>query len=1578
MIYNAPGFIEFLATEWLVSIDQSGAKSLEVITQLLIDASLALVEARSSESVKAIAKIMRKFDTKLSHRLCAILQLDNSQDAEKRRTKKKENKRNPDVVCWGADLDVPGERHDNDHPNFRDISLVPTKDELSFQGRSWLPLASGANSFVDDQAQCLLDRNFRLLREDAVGAMKENLVDPRRFKVWKNARIIGASCKDVHNPRGTAPLHFFVQLDLPQGRAIDWKRQRSFPYDGLVAFHNGKQDVMASIFIRKCDQPNQWLLCPGGPVIGVIFHHDNDVRTAISDISVNKDTNKLYQAKVEELKNISNPQQRQGTKEEMAELKKIFKTYNLIEVSDSFFAYRPVLEALTKMISVPLAEELVHIQKYPERPSYLPKNVRLPQAFKRLEVDLEQWSESSMLEKTTLDESQSKALHMALTSRVALIQGPPGCGKTFIGSLLAQIIRDNTDESILCVCYTNHALDQFLDHMLKQGETRLVRIGGRTKSDALKDYELKSLSKREKSLSVSDADRRMRSVVAQMHRCKEEITDLLEALEMPLEWKYATEVFDSIDGQLYLNFDAAQDDGFAVVGRNNAKINDEALFNMWKNGSDCPEWLYDILRWEDDFENLWMLQPAQRLERLNEWKGLQFEELTGMIHDARQRYEALSAEKRDIGHEIDSYVLKEARIVGATTTGAAKYCDLLANKSASVVIVEEAGEVLEPHVLTAMTEQKDNSEETKHLILIGDHLQLRPKLESYSLTKVSGLGLDFDVSLFERLILSGYESAMLQVQHRMRPCIADIIRRQTYPTLKDHPSVFNYPSTLGVPRTSNLLFLDHCHPENGGDDATTTKSNTFEASMCVEIVRFLLLQGYCHDQVTILTPYVGQIMAVVREMKRNLSDVTTYVSDLDQEELLRQEEDAELDDVTPKEKKKGTKFVRCASIDNFQGEESDVVIICLVRSNKQGNIGFLKEEQRVNVLLSRAKGSIYGSRYLTCLNLKDLLPRPSLLFVSCILLMASHIVHLLKTFELCAPMAAAADLAMSAWNVAMHVLFCAIQQISAISSHTGNVPSPVVAFLLIAHETTHAPNFATKIVCLEIVEDTILPCGHAAKSPTCDSVRNDHSLKELAQKCDQSTFHVFSPCGHECETTCGNAKSDTPLCPGLCGKMLECGHPCQHRAHRVLKSVIGSVSTKEAAVLYVGHHVIDCHVMKDVQKFFRVVTNAPPCAEKIVPKRSTVSSAALKRQRLTSWTCLNSTLTRIKILMPTQSFYLNAVTFIQWLHLMELWNWGKEDNMQYLKHSEFCISLDKAYEKDHRGNYIGLKDPSTSFEDAKPKSCPDCREIIQNVNRYGRLSSFQHLRFLERKHMIGIETRLKKYAAIIGDESDQAQLKVVVQNLGQVEKDIIASPMRRVFEACSGKDVDVAKPPSRPTLQLMRLRALCFTKLVQKNGDSFYNDAIEVYEESIIRADADSSRYVGSLLRLDLCRLLMNWNSLDIVKVRVVPILERVIQEGIDAALSNEAAQLKKKCEGETELKGILRAMNVIEGYNYGGGWNSHWYECPNGHPYFIGECGGAMQLGNCIECGEQVGGGSHHLLATNRSARGAIADALR
>lgn len=65
---------------------------------------------------------------------------------------------------------------------------------------------------------------------------------------------------------------------------------------------------------------------------------------------------------------------------------------------------------------------------------------------------------------TTLDDAQTAAMHAALTHQLALIQGPPGTGKTFLGIHLTRILLANgAPKPIVTVCYTNHALDQFLE-----------------------------------------------------------------------------------------------------------------------------------------------------------------------------------------------------------------------------------------------------------------------------------------------------------------------------------------------------------------------------------------------------------------------------------------------------------------------------------------------------------------------------------------------------------------------------------------------------------------------------------------------------------------------------------------------------------------------------------------------------------------------------------------------------------------------------------------------------------------------------------------------------------------------------------------------------------------------------------------------------------------------------------------------------------------------------------------------------------------------------------------------------------
>jgi superfamily I DNA and/or RNA helicase len=344
-------------------------------------------------------------------------------------------------------------------------------------------------------------------------------------------------------------------------------------------------------------------------------------------------------------------------------------------------------------------------------------------------------------------------------------------------------------------------------------------------------------------------------------------------------------------------------------------IEPDFLWTEWALGKPCPEWIQVYMHLDPDLITFWSMSAASRMDRIKDWHNEILQDIRDELKDAVSTYDELTKEKTLIIREKDLNILKSARIIGATTSGAAQYKDILSAKSPGVVIVEEAGEVLEPHILASLSEDTLSSSETKHLILIGDHLQLRPKLENYRLSTVSGAGYNFDCSMFERLIKRNYPSSMLQVQHRMRPQISELIRQETYPTLKDHSSVFEFPSISGM--SHDIVFVDHDQKEDGIKHAElelqmTTKSNNFEARYCIEFVRYLLLQGYAHEQITILTPYVGQVVKIAQSMKTLLKDTDTYISDLDMREIMGDDEI----NMNFSTKKSG---VRCASVDNFQG-----------------------------------------------------------------------------------------------------------------------------------------------------------------------------------------------------------------------------------------------------------------------------------------------------------------------------------------------------------------------------------------------------------------------------------------------------------------------------------------------------------------------------------------------------------------------------------------------------------------------------------------------------------------------------------
>ena len=284
------------------------------------------------------------------------------------------------------------------------------------------------------------------------------------------------------------------------------------------------------------------------------------------------------------------------------------------------------------------------------------------------------------------------------------------------------------------------------------------------------------------------------------------------------------------------------------------------------------------------------------------------------LFQARQvEYEQAFQREQEVSRMEEFDILRRARVIGMTTTCAARYRHILQKICPKIVLVEEAAEVLEAHIITSLTKG------CEHLILIGDHQQLRPSPAVYELAKKYKL----DVSLFERMVNVGVQCERLSVQHRMRPEIAALMKH-IYDDLENHESVKKYEDIKGMKK--NMFFISHNNLEMSCDQ-THSHVNEHEARYLVALCHYLLQQGYRAHQITLLTTYMGQMFAI--------------------KDCLAEEDDETL------------RSVRLTTVDNFQGEENDIILLSLVRSNKSEKVGFIKSVNRACVALSRAKKGFY-------------------------------------------------------------------------------------------------------------------------------------------------------------------------------------------------------------------------------------------------------------------------------------------------------------------------------------------------------------------------------------------------------------------------------------------------------------------------------------------------------------------------------------------------------------------------------------------------------------------------------------------
>ncbi|USP74996.1 uncharacterized protein yc1106_02270 [Curvularia clavata] len=657
----------------------------------------------------------------------------------------------------------------------------------------------------------------------------------------------------------------------------------------------------------------------------------------------------------------------------------------MVECRSGFFeASRHTLSALQHMMRepFPLSNYLVHVQREVEPPAYFQRNpyadlsslVSMEECANYENVNvLENWPNTSSL---SLDESQNRALKRILTTELAIVQGPPGTGKTFVSVKALQIARDNLrkdDAPIIVTAQTNHALDQLLRHT-SQFEPNYIRLGGRSKDDEIKKrtlYEVRSAAPQPKQPGglKAQATNQLRKVTAECQtllapiEADKGVLDHMLLLKFGLITQAQADSLD-LDSQSLIGAPSSGTPGFLIenwLGKYLVPCDRPTLPEQFDWGYEEEDFEVEQLKEleaeavaqdDDDFETL--RGPVTALS--DNYKGIgaslsstEIEDILrktdelhkipalhrGAIynHFKRQVKKVMTSEVRKFAkvyHDIviqrkiglweeHARTLREARIIGCTTTGLAKYRALLCSLRPRMCIVEEAAETLEAPVTTACFPSLE------HLVLVGDHQQLRPHTQ---IRAFEDEPYYLNLSLFERLVNNNVAFDTLTRQRRMIPEIRRLLRPIYQDTLKDHHSVecaSNRPPVEGMGGTNSFFF---CHEWQETRDANMSAVNTKEADMVVHFFDYLVLNGVDPTKITILTFYNGQRKQILRAINAH-PNLRIY------------------------------RGIQVVTVDSFQGEENDIVLLSLVRSNKNHSVGFLSSENRACVALSRAKRGFY-------------------------------------------------------------------------------------------------------------------------------------------------------------------------------------------------------------------------------------------------------------------------------------------------------------------------------------------------------------------------------------------------------------------------------------------------------------------------------------------------------------------------------------------------------------------------------------------------------------------------------------------
>ncbi|XP_065915016.1 NFX1-type zinc finger-containing protein 1-like [Dysidea avara] len=747
---------------------------------------------------------------------------------------------------------------------------------------------------------------------------------------------------------------------------------------------------------------------------------------------------------------------------------------------------------------------------------------------------------------TDLDDSQKKAVQQALTQEVSLIQGPPGTGKTYVGQKIIEVLLNNREQQgnfpILVVCYTNQALDQLLETVVEFKKAKqenqkyhhgglkkdfsfnpheIARLGSRGNDNA-KDFSVHNLESIDWIIEPNGNKKKPKTIINDkqtkyLFTLKRKITNLNKKIKREMEFisdsmpsiqnlsKFIDPVHLNQLKSLYLCENQCLS---AWLKCNQSSFGRKQQCFQRKKSSDIKcstakySYSHDLKHCQvkpqdvyteaevKSITDITILTTRDKEKLYQYWMKLyhqnHYNEICSLIDD----YNHIHADYVTASDRKTVELLQKTQIIFATTTGVAKNKHIINKVRIKIIIVEEAAEVLESHIISCLTAA------TQQLILIGDHKQLQPKPHEHILACKYRL----NISLFQRLIEAGFPCATLQHQHRMRPEIADLVRPHVYRDLKDHDSVLGYENIRGI--ASNVYFFDHHYPEKL-NRRSKSYFNEEEANLVAGLCDYLLKQGYEPCNITVLAAYTSQV-----NLLKKL--IPTAVEELNDEPILADESDdaPEPEEISVSGKDDDIKnIIMVTTVDNFQGKENEIIILSLVRSNEVNAVGFLSKENRMCVALSRAKQGFYCFGNFHKLLFKVSPKTPSVLHRE-----------------------------PSVWKQLSLHLTKKRQVGSELQLCCANHPESITTITKCTYFQKLPPDGGCWLRC-----NAKLSCGHKC-TRNCHIKDQEHKMYQCKQSCLRKCLQCGSPCKQKCFMKCKR-------CDTLVNKKLpSCGHiqlvPC--------------------------------------------------------------------------------------------------------------------------------------------------------------------------------------------------------------------------------------------------------------------------------------------------------------------------------------------------------------------------------------------------------------------------------------------------